>query len=73
LVNILILRLCNYDKSPDHVESAGKFTLSAAAANLLTSFVQFYQGFRLNGAAEKWRSLVKNVFGAAIVSPLLNK
>jgi hypothetical protein len=27
LVNILILRLCNYDKSPDHVESAGKFTL----------------------------------------------
>jgi hypothetical protein len=28
LVNILILRLCNYDKSPDHVESAGKFTLS---------------------------------------------
>jgi hypothetical protein len=28
LINILILRLCNYDKSPDHVESAGKFTLS---------------------------------------------
>jgi hypothetical protein len=28
LVNILILRLCNYDKSPDHVESAGKFTLN---------------------------------------------
>jgi hypothetical protein len=28
LVNILILRLCNYDKSPDHVESAGTFTLS---------------------------------------------
>jgi hypothetical protein len=27
LVNILILRLCIYDKSPDHVESAGKFTL----------------------------------------------
>jgi hypothetical protein len=27
LVNILILRLCNYDKSPDHVELAGKFTL----------------------------------------------
>jgi hypothetical protein len=27
LVNILILRLCNYDKSPDHIESAGKFTL----------------------------------------------
>jgi hypothetical protein len=27
LVNLLILRLCNYDKSPDHVESAGKFTL----------------------------------------------
>jgi hypothetical protein len=27
LVNIVILRLCNYDKSPDHVESAGKFTL----------------------------------------------
>jgi hypothetical protein len=30
LVNILILRLCNYDKSPDHVESAGKFTLSTS-------------------------------------------
>jgi hypothetical protein len=30
LVNILILRLCNYDKSPDHVESAGKFTLKDA-------------------------------------------
>jgi hypothetical protein len=29
LVNILILRLCNYDKSPDHVVSAGKFTLKA--------------------------------------------
>jgi hypothetical protein len=28
LVNILILRLCNYDKSPDHAESAGKFTLT---------------------------------------------
>jgi hypothetical protein len=28
LVNILILRLCNYDKSPDHVELAGKFTLN---------------------------------------------
>jgi hypothetical protein len=28
LVNILILRLCNYEKSPDHVESAGKFTLN---------------------------------------------
>jgi hypothetical protein len=27
LVNFLILRLCNYDKSPDHVESAGKVTL----------------------------------------------
>jgi hypothetical protein len=27
LVNILILRLFNYDKSPDHVESAGKFNL----------------------------------------------
>jgi hypothetical protein len=25
----LILRLCNYDKSPDHVESAGKITLIA--------------------------------------------
>jgi hypothetical protein len=31
LVNILILRLCNYDKSPDHVESAGKFTLTKMA------------------------------------------
>jgi hypothetical protein len=30
LVNILILRLCNYDKSPGHVESTGKFTLSHA-------------------------------------------
>jgi hypothetical protein len=27
LVNILILRLCNYDKSPDHDESAGNITL----------------------------------------------
>jgi hypothetical protein len=33
LVNILILRLCNYDKSPDHVESAGKFTLSIFLGN----------------------------------------
>jgi hypothetical protein len=31
LVNILILRLCNYDKSPDHVESAGKFTLTESS------------------------------------------
>jgi hypothetical protein len=33
LVNILILRLCNYDKSPDHVESAGKFTLKRKSAD----------------------------------------
>jgi hypothetical protein len=32
LVNILVLRLCNYDKSPDHVESAGKFTLISRRA-----------------------------------------
>jgi hypothetical protein len=23
-----MIRLCNYDKSPNHVESAGKFTLN---------------------------------------------
>jgi hypothetical protein len=33
LVNILILRLCNYDKSPDHVELAGKFTLRVSIAD----------------------------------------
>jgi hypothetical protein len=30
LVNILIFRLCNYDKSPDHVESAGKIILKVS-------------------------------------------
>jgi hypothetical protein len=34
LVNILILRLCNYDKSPDHVESADKFTLKKMKKNI---------------------------------------
>jgi hypothetical protein len=38
LVNILILRLCNYDKTPDHVESAGKFTL----IHLLFSWISFF-------------------------------
>jgi hypothetical protein len=35
LVNFLIVRLCNYDKSPDHVESGRFITLKRVAVLLI--------------------------------------
>jgi hypothetical protein len=58
LVNILVLRLCNYDKSPDHVESAGKFTLRKLASNLKGKSV-FENNRQTNYCYIFWRAIVR--------------